>query len=102
MHKEKAQHLPAVSLQRIKYVGPAYAQNFQENENIATTEALVARVAGMRGRAVRTNVRNLIRTQVTKANGTVDKRAYNSVLMYLYQHGTPANKLPRCVRIDDV
>jgi len=89
MYAERAKHLPATSLQNIKYVGNEYEGKFAQR-NIKTIQDLRTKA---KNKAALTKV---LKEVFTKSNGVLDKRAYNATLLYLYQHGI--GNLPQCDR----
>jgi hypothetical protein len=89
---ERQKSLPKDSLQRIRYVGPLIEKKFK-SKKITTTSALIKFV---RGNSVN-NIEQLLNYVLKKSNNTIDKKAYNAILLYLYQNGN--NKLPVCKKI---
>jgi hypothetical protein len=84
--------LPADSLQTIKYIGPVFERSFRENNILSTRQLLdFAKKSGVR------KIEKLFRSVFVNSNGTFNERSYNSVLLYLYQHGN--SKLPQCINI---
>ena len=91
---ERQKTLPKDSLQHIKYVGDVDEKKFKTSK-IRTTGELV-RFANSNGS---NSLDGLLRKVLKKKSGVFDKRAYNSVLMYLDDNKTPHGLLPGCVRI---
>ena len=89
MHTEKKKTLPTNSLQQIKYIGPKYEKNFKK----AGIRDLPGLRAEMSGRTT-SDIERMLKKITAKAGGSVDVRAYNAVLVYLYQHGI--GTLPAC------
>lgn len=93
MFSEKAKELKENSLCQIKYVGETYEKKFSK-KGIKTTDDLL--------RKMETNTRVQIE-KILKGifkrggNAGLDQRAYNSTLMYLYNHGV--GHLPACSKI---
>lgn len=89
---ERTKNLPASSLQHIKYVGPKHDQKFIDR-GIRDKNALV--------RYARNNSANdidgLLRAVLDRGEKGLDRRAYNSVLMFIYNHGV--TNLPQCERV---
>lgn len=79
----------------IKYLDPKYIKNMSDDK-----ETPVDTLSELMGRAqsLTTIEFNLFLRRNLVKNGSLDKRAYNSVLMYLYNHGIDV--LPRCEKID--
>lgn len=96
MHSEKAKHLPKSSLQRIKYIGDVHEENFRKKK-IATVTNLVTRARVL----TKDELRIFLEEILLKKDGTIDMRAYNSVLLYLYSKGVYEN-LPACTKIKDL
>lgn len=95
MMTEKTKNLPATSLQKIRYIGEIHEQNFRSHR-IATTTAL-------KNYAIRNpgNIKRFLEGILTKKNGAgVDGRAYNSVILWLYQNGV--KDVPPCMLLRTV
>lgn len=88
---ERTKRLPRNSLQHIRFIGETYEANFAR-ENINTTTDLVREMRGKRPQ----DISRMLKRVLTKSNGSHDKKAFNSVLMYLYRHGN--GDLPQCSR----
>lgn len=89
MVTEKLKHLPENSLQTIKYVGDVFETKFQE-QGIRNTDDLVLRSRKMNAK----ELGDFLKEVLVKKDGSLDKKSYNSTLLYLYKHG--ANDLPAC------
>ncbi len=89
--QERIKNVPQDSLQRIKYIGPTYDAKFQQ-QNIHTRTDLVRRMQ----QTSPDHIFKLLR-RILVRNNSLDARAYNSVLLYLYEHGN--TKLPPCKKI---
>lgn len=89
---ERAKHLPDGSLQHIKYVGDVYEGRFKSN-NIQDIDDLVTEAE----RKSKAQLKTLLKKVFTRKKGGLDKRAYNSTIVYLYQHGV--GHVPSCSRI---
>lgn len=89
--KERTSGLPNDSLQRIKYIGPTYEDRLAQYQ-IYTRRDLI--------RVLRQTspdqIFKILRRCLVKGNA-LDERAYNSVLLFLYEHGM--DKLPPCKKI---
>lgn len=92
MYSEKKKLLSPESLQNIKYVGEIFEQNFKKN-NIHTLDDLVEFAKKKRS----SEIKKVLYKVLEKKNKQFDKRAYNSVLLYLFHHG--GKDLPLCRRI---
>lgn len=90
-HIERKSGLPDDSLQQIKYVGPVHEKNFKRH-GISSLTQLTARY-----RSSKVNVEKELSDILKKKGGGLDKRAYNSTLLYLHRHGV--SKLPQCKKI---
>lgn len=91
---EKKKHLPAKSLQRIKYVGPKFEKNFK-NKKINNTDQLVSKLCNKTAN----QKKNFLEDIFTRANNTVDYRGYNNVLLFL--HMADVGRLPKCVIVEE-
>ncbi len=89
IHEERRRGLPRNSLQRIKYVGPVFEEQFQR-KGINTIPELMRRMR----RLSDTGKANLLDEVFTTRRGGVDQRGVNSVLLYLYDNGV--DDLPDC------
>ncbi len=89
---ERAKHLPVGSLQHIKYVGVVYEGRFKSN-NIRNIRDLLTEAE----RKTKAQIKRLLRRVFMRRKGGLDKRAYNSTILYLYQHGI--GHVPSCSRI---
>jgi hypothetical protein len=92
IHKEREKNLAADSLQRIKYVGENFDRKFA-TEGIRTRAQLKTYIRGH----TREQNNRMLRRVFTKAGGGIDKRGYNSTLVYLHNAGI--GNLPQCSRI---
>jgi hypothetical protein len=96
---ERLKTLPAGSLQRIKYVGEKYEENFRELHfenrllDIRTQRALNDWVRNTN----KNQIERMLRLVFTKANGVLDLKAYNSTLLHL--HNATTADIPECVEI---
>lgn len=89
---ERTKDVPSGSLQTIKYVGPVYEALFV-SKGISSRGQLI--------RYARTHTKKelfkLLRFCLSKTNGQLDRRAYNSTLMMLDDSGV--ENLPICFTI---
>jgi hypothetical protein len=91
-YSNKKSGIPDTSLQHIKYVGEIHEQSFRRAgiRNLSNLERETRRKTSK-------EISMLLKRILTKSGGALDTRAYNSVLMYLYQHGN--SNLPSCKKI---
>ncbi len=90
--QERLKLLPKDSLQRIKYVGEAYEKKFK-SRGIKTGKAL----ASFAKSASKATITSLLKSVFTKKNGVIDKRAWNSTLVWLSRRGHQiSQRLPSC------
>lgn len=89
---ERKKHLPSQSLQQISYIGEVYEKNFKKIGITSTTD-LIREVSTRSSR----EIDGLLKRVFTKKGNILDKRAYNSTLVFLYQHGI--GHLPSCSKI---
>ena len=90
---ERNKNISRFSLQQIKFVGPVYEENFKKN-GIKTTTNLkkYAKTASS------TDIEKLLqKVFVKKGKAGLDKKAYNSTLLYLYNSGI--RHTPLCEKI---
>ena len=92
MYSERAKHIPEGSLMQLKYIGETYQEKFNQRgiHNITEFENSMRQ-------ASRELKRNVLTFVCTKINGVVDLKAYNSLIMHLYNRGI--GNLPACIRI---
>ena len=92
MYGERKKHLPTGSLQQIPYVGDVYEKKFKKmgitNKHDLRREATTRSSKELGG---------LLKRVFTKKGGVLDKRAYNSTVVYLYQNGI--GNVPQCSKI---
>lgn len=91
-YTERNKHLPQNSLEKIKYVGETYVEKFNDNGIHTLPELLKYAKSVTRGQLQQT-----LRSILTKKGGIVDERAYNSVLVYLFENGI--ENPPACTRL---
>ncbi len=94
MYNERAKHTPSNSLQKIKYVGEKYESRFKLKGINSTVELL--KFATKR---TKVQIKTLLSGVFTRKSKGLDKRAYNSTMMYLYSHGIASAKIPQCSKI---
>lgn len=94
-YTEKAKHLPASSLENIKYVGEVYNSNFRD-EGIYTIDHLIT----YSKRHSLRELEDLLSKTLVKKNKVIDERAWNSTLLFLNDKGVENSKLPRCKKIN--
>jgi len=93
IHIEREKSLPQDSLQRIKYVGEVHETNFKK-KRIVNTDRLIEVCKDME----KDEIEKLLKSVLKKKGGGLDKRAYNSTLLYLYSNGN--SELPQCQKIE--
>lgn len=86
-HRKK--DLPKTSLQQILYIGPAYEANFKKKK-IYSIKSLITKTRELNT----TEKRKLIATVCSNKNGTIDQKAFNSVVLFLHERGE--KDLPTC------
>lgn len=91
VHIERAKHLPEASLQRIKYVGEVFEKHFKA-QGISDTKALLKFARGSN----KAGIQKLVARVSTKKDGKIDHRAYNHILLWLYNNGIDSSKIPTC------
>lgn len=89
MATERRKTLPANSLQNISYVGDVMEQNLIQN-GIKNLDDLKVLFKG----ASKDQMKIILKNSLINKNGVINKKAYNSVLMYLYNSGL--KNLPKC------
>ena len=94
MYSAKRENIPSNSLQQIKYVGDTYEKKFK-TQRISTIDQLLSRARNMS----KSQLETLLKKVFVRRKGGLDKKAYNSTLVYLYQHGVSQSKIPPCSRI---
>jgi hypothetical protein len=92
MNTEKMKYLPEDSLQRIRYIGKKYEDNFG-TFGYRTTKDLIR---GMKSKSQEEMESELL-IICKKSTGAVDWKAYNSTIEYLYLNGV--RHTPNCRRI---
>lgn len=93
-YAERSKTLPEKSLQKIKYVGATYEKNFQDRD----IEDLDDLVRFARGSPTK-SIKSLILEVTTKKDKKIDHRAYNHIMVWLYNNGVDASKIPKCFRL---
>ena len=81
--------LPKTSLRKIRYIGEVYEQHLQEQG--------IMNIPGLKRYAKShqpDEIAELLRMVLVRSNGVLDGRAYNSMLLWLYQQGI--SRLPGC------
>jgi hypothetical protein len=79
MSSERKKSLPVGSLQHIKFIGPTHEACFGRN-GIQDQQALLAFA---RSKST-PKIKRMLSKCLTNKNGTVDRRAFNSVALFLY------------------
>jgi len=90
-YTERLKTMPTNSLQRIKYVGEKMEKRLKK-QKIATIPALINRCKNMTPQGIE----KLLKSTLVQENGSLDGRAYNSVILFLY-----ANRIetPQCKKL---
>lgn len=91
-HTERNNNLPVDSLQQIKYVGEKHEKDFKA-AGIATRSALHKEMK----KRTTAEMEKILKRILVRSDGVLDARAYNSVIVYLYNHGVGA--VPACKKI---
>ena len=86
-HRNKS--LTKTSLQQIIYIGPAFETNFKKKKIYSIT-SLVNKLQGLTTK----DKRELIASACKRKNGSLDQRAFNSVVLFLHERGV--KNLPSC------
>lgn len=95
-YAEQRRHFPATSLRQIAYIGEVYAQRFAD-VGVNTLAQLAGAVNALPDALA---VRAYLVPKLTRAgHGGLDRKAYNSVLLWLHAHGVPPDQLPVCRNI---
>ena len=92
-HIEIKKKLPSESLQQIKYVGKIYENNFK-GQHINNLKQL-RKVCSQKKSSKEIEV--LLKKIFSKKGGGIDKRAYNSTVLYLVKIGV--RHIPNCSKI---
>lgn len=86
-HRKK--NLSKTSLQQIMYIGPAYEANFKR-QKIYSITSLLSKLK----EKTATEKRKIISNGCKRKNGSVDQKAFNSVVLFLHEKGVKG--LPSC------
>ncbi len=91
---EKNKNLSKNSLQQIKYVGEKYENAFK-TRGIKTISNLLenAKINNSHSNS------KLLKAVFVKKDGVIDKRAYNSTILFLYNNNINTKNLPECDKI---
>lgn len=87
----KESSLPKDSIQRIKYIGEKHSKSFSKVSIHTTTQLLAYSRAH-----TKEELHVFLSTVLKRKTKGLDKRAYNSVLMYLHTSGIQKRRLPGC------
>ncbi len=93
-YQEKRKRLPSNSLRQIIYIGEIYDNKFKRR-GIRNIDVLIDTAEGLSKR----ELEQLLKRIFTKSNGALDKRAFNSTIMFLYKNTNIS--LPSCHYISD-
>ena len=91
-HRKK--NLPKLSLQQIMYIGPVYEKNFKK-QKIYSITGLLKKVAGITAKEKKT----IIVKGCMRSSGAVDQKAFNSIVLFLHDHGV--TNLPSCKLVSE-
>jgi len=91
-HTERNSKLPAKSLQKIKYIGEKHEKKFKK-AGMDDTNALIKKMK----KKTTNEKEKILKKILTKKDGTLDVRAYNSTILYLYRHGM--GDVPACKKL---
>lgn len=91
-HIERKANLSPSSLQQIKYLGEIYENSFA-NMGIKNLNQLVSQMKVKTS----TEISSILKRALTKKNGVLDTKAYNSTVLYLHRHGVSSS--PPCQKI---
>jgi hypothetical protein len=83
--------LPKGSLQQIPYIGPAFETKFKNNK-IYSIGGLIKHCSDLSASEIKFLVGKVC---VKKGSSVIDQKAYNSVILFLYEKGNLKN-LPSC------
>ncbi len=86
-HRKKS--LSKTSLQQIIYIGPALEANFKKKQIYSIT-SLVNKLQKLATK----EKREIIAAACKRKNGSIDQRAFNSVVLFLHERGV--KNLPSC------
>lgn len=91
-HIERREYLPVGSLQQIKYVGEKHEKDFK-SAGIKNVQTLASQMK----LKTTAEMEAVLKRILTKSNGVLDTKAYNSTVLYLYKHGVAS--APSCKKI---
>jgi hypothetical protein len=86
-HRKK--NLTKTSLQQIMYIGPVYETNFRKKKIYSIT-SLIKKTENLSVK----EKREVIAAGCKRKNGSVDQRAFNTVVLFLHERGV--KNLPVC------
>lgn len=78
----------------IKYIGVTYLESFSKR-GLKTKKDLI----NYAKKSTRKTLTSLLVSVLTKSNGELDKKAYNSVIVFLIDNKVPNSKIPQCHKI---
>jgi hypothetical protein len=91
-YSEIRKNLPANSLQQIKYVGEKFEKSF-----IAIGIKNLTQLKKEMGSKTSSQIKTIISKIATKKDGAMDVRAFNSIILYLYENGI--GNVPQCIKM---
>lgn len=91
---ERKKTLPKNSLQHIYYVGPKFEAKFKKN-GIKSTKSLLKKANNLS----KPQLQKLLTKICKNKSGNIDRRVYNSVIIFLLNNNITMQKLPKCKKI---
>ena len=82
-------NMSKTSLQQIPYIGPVFEANFKRNQIYSIT-SLINKLDKLSA----TEKRKIITACCKRKNGSTDQRAFNGIVLFLYEH--KMKNLPSC------
>jgi hypothetical protein len=92
IYMEKRRRLPENHIENIPYIGELYSKRFR-NRKINNLSSLKKKMKSMTS----SEKEIFLKKVLLNKNKKLDKRAYNSVIYYLYNQGV--RRLPKCSKI---
>ena len=89
---ERKKYIPNDSLQQIPYIGDVYERKFKR-AGIPDISQLLHEAENHN----KNSLKSLLQKIFTRKRGGLDKRAYNSTIVFLYQHGI--GHIPPCFHL---
>lgn len=92
IYSEKKKRLKPNSLRHISYLGEVYEKKMKK-EGVKTLSDLRKKIKGLGAKKTAVFLKKIF----TKSDKSLDKRAYNSTLVYIYRNGN--DNIPKCTKI---